>query len=660
MLGIALAFTLLAGDEIAIGYPELLDQLVDLSWLTRPPLAEERCVQFSSYDRKSEQGAGNPEAWYGNDDWGQFLREESENGEKRFVMVDTDGPGCVVRIWSANPKGDLFFYVDGAKQPTLRIGFADLTSGTTAPFLAPLAGEHSRGWNCYLPLPFARHLKVTASANEFYYHVNVRKLPGSVRVPSFSAELLAAHAAEIERVRAVLAAPATLYPAPQAESRVAITASVAPGQSAELLRTAGHGSVRRLALKPASADLREALRTCRLLILFDGESAASVEAPVGDFFGTAPDWQSYAGYPLGVRADGTGYCHYPMPFTNGVAARVVNEGKVALALTGEAIIDTRAPPADALRFQARWRIQKNLATRPRGDFTIVNATGPGRYVGCSLSVRNPTRAWWGEGDEKFFVDGERFPSTFGTGTEDYFGYAWCWPVPFTHAYHNQSRCDGPGNAGYTSVNRFHIADQVPFQKSFRFDLEVWHWEDVRVDYASTDYTYVAAGAGEPTVATTAEARRAPIELGPPIKRVAGALEGEKLKVLRTTGGKTQAQDMNGFGDAWSGAEHLWWTQAQPGDRLELALPVVEAGRYRIVAQLTRARDYGIVQVSLDGKPLGAPLDLYHDGVIPTGELELGQLELAAEQHTLAIEVTGANAAAEKAYMVGLDYVRLVR
>ena len=72
--------------------------------------------------------------------------------------------------------------------------------------------------------------------------------------------------------------------------------------------------------------------------------------------------------------------------------------------------------------------------------------------------------WWGEGDEKFFVDGEKFPSTFGTGSEDYFGYAWSNPTLFQHAYHNQPIA--MGNKGHIVVNRWHVSDNVPFQTGF--------------------------------------------------------------------------------------------------------------------------------------------------------------------------------------------------
>ena len=69
-------------------------------------------------------------------------------------------------------------------------------------------------------------------------------------------------------------------------------------------------------------------------------------------------------------------------------------------------------------------------------------------------------------------------------------------------------------------------------------------------------------------------------------------------------------------------------------------------------------DYAIVQLSLDGEKLGEPIDLFHDGVIPTGELDFGPRQLGAGEHTLTVEITGANPKALKSFMFGLDYVKL--
>ena len=137
-------------------------------------------------------------------------------------------------------------------------------------------------------------------------------------------------------------------------------------------------------------------------------------------------------------------------------------------------VQPSAAAEGALRFRADYHLVKAQPTRPFSDHRVLDARGVGRFVGCSLLVRNPSRIWWGEGDEKLYVDGEAAPSWFGTGTEDYFGYAWCDPTPFTAPFHAQVRCDGPLNFGFTQLHRTHVLDSVPFQRSLRFDLERWH------------------------------------------------------------------------------------------------------------------------------------------------------------------------------------------
>jgi len=87
-------------------------------------------------------------------------------------------------------------------------------------------------------------------------------------------------------------------------------------------------------------------------------------------------------------------------------------------------------------------------------------------------------------------------------------------------------------------------------------------------------------------------------------------------------------------------------------------PFKEAGKFKLTLALTKARDYGIVQLSLDGRKLGGPLDLYDPEVTPTGPINLGLHELTAGDHTLTFEITGANPKALKSYMAGLDYVLL--
>ncbi len=140
-------------------------------------------------------------------------------------------------------------------------------------------------------------------------------------------------------------------------------------------------------------------------------------------------------------------------------------------------------------------------------------------------------------------------------------------------------------------------------------------------------------------------------------KVAGAIEGESLKP-KVTAGRTAVQNMAAFtGGQWSGNSQLWWTGGKPGDKLTVSLPE-QTGPADLELVLTCARDYGIVQLSLDEEPLGKPIDLYNPEVITTGVLSFPKLDLKPGPHTLTVQIAGANPKAAKAYMFALDYVRL--
>ena len=635
-----------------VEFDSLVEGLVKLDWLATPPGQGEKCIQFSSYDRASEKGKGNAEAWYGNNDCGVYLRTEKVGDRTEYVMADVDGPGAVVRIWSANPDGDLRFYFDGEKEARFTVPFQELCGGKKEPFVEPLCGVHASGWNCYIPFPFGKHLKITASKGGFYYHVNVRLFPKNTEVPTFTKECLASTA--LAAARAILRKDPLIEDFPESFEQLGHGGEIDPGEAMELAFE-GPAVLRYLRAEPKAEDLRTALRSARIQMFADGEARPSVDAPLGDFFATSPDFTQYATYPAGVRSDGNGYFRLPVPFARSLKILVTNEGKEGLELAlGGAIEKTKNPPP--LRLHAKYRQAVAMKTQPRSDYVILDAEGPGRFVGCSLSVRNPVKAWWGEGDEHAWVDGEKFPSTFGTGTEDYFGYAWCDPHPFNAAFHSQSRCDGPANRGFTSVNRFHIGDAIPFHERILFDLEVWHWANTEVDYASVAYWYAPPNAKDAMPALPAAKDRLARPIPPVASKVAGAIEGESLAAkAKITGGKLQVQDMAGFGEAWSRDEHLWWTGAKPKDRLDLPFEVAAAGNVGIRAQLTKAADYGIVAFAIDGKPLGEPFDGYNNGVAPSGEILLGRADLAAGAHTLSVTIVGANPKAIPAHMVGIDY-----
>lgn len=630
----------------------LLEEMTDLSRLASFPEPAYICRQFSSYDPKSKSPADpSTEGWFANGDAGHYLRVEDRAGRKEHVMMDAAGPGAVVRIWSANPAGTLRIYLDGGESPVLEAPMTDLLGGRVPGLPRPIAGEYSKGWNLYLPIPYARHCKITSDQGGFYYHVNYRTYASGTPVESFRREQLTALAPRLERLAAQLANPRAGLAAAAARTEE-FQFEVGPGETLRQ-ELEGPAAVTHALVRLTGGSSEAALRGLVLKIAFDGQPC--VESPLGDFFGGAPGVTPFASLPLGMSRDGELYSRWYMPFRESAVIELVNHGRQAVALSGEIGLAEHRWTESSLHFHAKWRVQWDVPSRPMIDWNYLDTTGRGVFAGVSFAIDNPVRDWWGEGDEKIYVDGETFPSHFGTGTEDYYGYAWCWSEVFTHAYHAQPRCDGPGNYGRTSVNRFHILDAIPFTKSLRFDMELWHWHAAcKVNMAVTAYWYARPGSTDtfrPVRAEDAVVRPMPVYTPP---RVAGAVEGESLRIVSVQG-TAEPQEWAGI----SGEKHLWWHAGmKPGDRLRVTFPAPRDGRFRVVARFLTAKDYGIHRLAINGQAVGEPIDFYHADVRPTPERTLGEFMLKAGDNELEITVVGAHPKAVPAYMFGLDYLLL--
>ncbi len=633
-----------------------VQQLRFLDHLMQAPHIGERCVQFSSYDRRSDAGEGTGDAFYANHDRGNYLRVVERQDKKEYVMVDVSGPGWLARLWSANPTGTLHFDIDG--QRTWSVDFAELCQGNVSGVPSELAAMRSQGGNVYLPVPFQKRLVVSASHPDLYYLAAVSLQPKHVEVESFTPELL--------RTPEVLASTAELKesPWPQSGKRVTADASGVLEIAAKRVVTSVEVQLRK---GRGRADLAEQLQRVRLLVEVGGER--TVDVPLSAFFASR-DWRSWHSEQLGVTAQGLGYCHWPMPMMQGgkvsLAVDAALDGvELQLAVKSEVMENWIDRPQDRswyykLQFRANYHQVYGQPTRPFTDHVVLDAKGAGRFVGCSLLVRNPSRIWWGEGDEKLFVDGETRPSWFGTGTEDYFGYAWCDPTPFSAPFHAQVRCDGPKNFGFTQLFRSHVLDNVPFQNAFRFDLERWHWlQDIKMDYASVAYWYGApkATSGLPAVPPVGQRYLQPLPL-PETLKVAGALEGESLEVVACTGGTHEVQNLSFFEGVFSHDAQRWWRDGKVGDVLTLAVPVATAGRYKVTLAMTRADDFAKVQVSLAGTTLGQPFDGFAPQVSSSGPFEAGTVALTKGGNELRFELVGKNPQAKQRMMVGLDYLIL--
>jgi len=672
-----------AAEEIT--FTSLLEEMVDRDRLARWPQPEFTCRQFSSYDRQADTpGAA---TWWANMDRSYFIRVEENQGRKEHVLMDAAGPGAIVRFWATwhGPGGGPFsngtlrIYFDGETTPTLAGPMEDLLDKgllAEAPLsqgVSPLTDYRRRGHNLYLPIPYARHCKITYETDvliddggrkgeALYYQINYRTYAQNVKVRTFDTEELRRPAVRriLDNTQKTLSENAR--PGLKNLTHRAWSGLLA-SQTSHSLTLEGPSALCKLKLRVEAQDLAQALRSTVLSITFDGKQ--TVWCPLGDFFGTGYRIHPYATWYTEVTEDGGMACYWIMPFESRAAITVENLGEQPVEVE-QLTVHAKKWQWDSrsLLFHAHWRqwhrieTKKNKMARDHGasDLNWLTVQGQGVYVGDTLTLYNGADAWWGEGDEKIYVDGETFPSHFGTGTEDYYGYAWCMPNYFQAPFHAQPSGQGNIRHGMSVNSRYRALDAIPFKKSLQFDMELWHWAETRMNYAPVTFWYGRAAAQCQTRPMPVEARRKVArdqEDVVEIRRVPGALEGEHFTIKEITGGTTELQGGAQFN--WSANRQLWWRDGKVGDRLILEFPVQSAGTHDVIAALVKAVDYGIVSIAINGQTLAKNLDLYHTEVV-TQEMSLGTADLKKGVNQMVVTVVGANPKAVKRHMFGLDYL----
>jgi len=250
-----------------------------------------------------------------------------------------------------------------------------------------------------------------------------------------------------------------------------------------------------------------------LRMYWDGEDEPSVESPIGPFFGQGWDESyNYASLPLAAGpVEGRGLVSYfVMPFADGARIEVENDsGRPVDAFYYYVdYVEMDDLPEEMGRFHARYDHELTEAlpegenewsvlgpqgknTDGAGNYVVAEMEGKGHFVGVNYFVHSPSPMWYGEGDDMIFIDGEEWPpSLHGTGTEDYFNTSWCPDTIFTHPYYGYARVnDDIGWLGRTHVYRFHIADPIYFDESFRFTIEHGHNNNLTLALATVAYWY---------------------------------------------------------------------------------------------------------------------------------------------------------------------------
>ena len=319
-----------------------------------------------------------------------------------------------------------------------------------------------------------------------------------------------------------------------------------------------------------------------------------------------------------------------------------------------------------MHFHASWRQQAQVPTKPDSDWNFLRAEGRGVLVGDVLAVFNPVPAWYGEGNEKIWVDGEAFPSHLGTGTEDYYNVSWA-PTPvYQTPFANGPRVDAARSEGHNTYTRTRNLDAIPFRSSLQFDMEIEHWQDPKIDIAATTYWYAfprpAAIALPCPTEATASAIAAAASLPHRQRHRVRNLQGAQRIA---TGWSVEVQDTRPFPGQWSSNAHLLGKGRKIGDFVELRIPVPASrplpasGKHRLTLYATKAADYGILRLWVNGQPVAQDFDGYAPNVMPSGPIDLGTFAAQDGQFVLRAEVVGANPKAVGVkYLFGLDCIAL--
>jgi hypothetical protein len=520
-------------------------------------------------------------------------------------------------------------------------------------------------------MPFARRLRLVWTGNLHhihFYQLEVRRYEAGTNVVTFRPEDLTTYSETIDRVTAALADPdAGLAPNEQSESH-AIASDVAPGEVEDILVMEGPAALERLELRLQGEHLERGLRQTVLNVHFDGHPQGQVQAPLGDFFGAAPGINPYNSLPFSVRPDGTMISRFVMPFERSVRVRLQNLSDQTVTVTGSAqSIEYEWDPDRSMHFRARWRVDHDLIADPHAvqDLPFLLARGQGVYVGTTSILLNPNPIptpggnWWGEGDEKVFVDGDTLPSLFGTGSEDYYNYSWSSPDIFTFPYCGQPRNDGPGNRGFVTNYRWHVLDPLPFERSIGFYMELYsHERTPGFSYARVGYHYGRPGLTDDHVAIMPQDVR---ELRLPEGWVPAARGGARNSVFyqaeETTGGVRMPL---ASGPLYAGGWLLVWTPRALGEVLRLNVPVAASGEHRIHFVGRLQSNGGTVEVRWDGEAAeltngASSVDLFRPHRTLLRNYTLTQRQVAAGTHVLEFVFTGAPAEIERPE-IGIDFV----
>lgn len=424
--------------------------------------------------------------------------------------------------------------------------------------------------------------------------------------------------------------------------------NIHPGDSSTLFDVKGPGLITRIWITIDSRD-PHFLRRILLRFYWDGEENPSILVPIGDFFGCGYEYRHYTAQYLGMSSGGY-YCYFPMPFNKSARIEAVNEtGQEIYAFYYQIDYFQLEKPfsPDVAYFHASWN--RDIRTDSQKNYTILETKGEGHFVGCNLHAEPYTKSFWYlEGDEMVYVDGESFPSVYGTGTEDYFTSGWYYKNgEFTAPYHGLIMKDE--STKRTVAYRHHIPDPIPFKKSLLFTIEHGHGNQEIIDLSSTAYWYQK----EPH--KPLEILKSSLRI--PLREIIpnGSLEAEALE-FRSNTLDASPQDMSHYGPEWSNLRQLT-IEGKPGASFTLTTEPLYETTYDALLYYTTSPDYGTIDIHVQGSKT-ASVDGFGEYIYPGSSEKMNALKTKNERLEFTFAITGKNPAS-KGFDVGLDAIKLI-
>lgn len=269
-----------------------------------------------------------------------------------------------------------------------------------------------------------------------------------------------------------------------------------PGKSSQVLADVdGPGVIQHIWITTDDKLYRDAI----LRFYWDNEETPSIEVPLGDFFCNGHSLRyNVNSMMVAVNPQGGFNCYWPMPFRKHAKITVENQSDNDVSCffyqVDYALMDV---PEEAAYLHSQWR--RSVTSREYPEHIMLDGVkGRGHYVGTFLAWTQLSNGWWGEGELKFFIDGDdEHPTICGTGTEDYFGGAWCFDqgtynTPFLgYPLHRREPDEVPRHGMY----RWHIMDPIHFKKDLSVTVQALGWwpngrfQPLTDDIASTVFWY---------------------------------------------------------------------------------------------------------------------------------------------------------------------------